>query len=85
MSDRFANLTDSDWLQIEQAAKGCIDGTSDDWPALRRAIEKITGKPFGMRRVASWLQGFCQGIMIQSGRSEPSEWIEAYLNRHDQS
>ncbi len=62
-------MNDNDWLQIEQAAAGCIDGTSDDWPHLRRAIEKITGKPFGARKTASWLQGFCEGVMIQSGRS----------------
>jgi hypothetical protein len=65
-------LTKHDWLQIEQASAGCIDGTSDDWPMLRRAIEKITGKPFGMRRGASWLQGFCEGVMAQAGRVRES-------------
>jgi len=63
-----SELTDHDWLQIEQAAAGCIGGTSDEWPELRRAIEKVTGKPFGQRRSASWLQGFCEGVMIQAGR-----------------
>jgi len=63
------NLTDSDLLQIEQAASGCIDGTSDDWPALRAAIQKITGKPFGPRKSAQWLQGFCEGVMIQNERT----------------
>jgi hypothetical protein len=61
-------LTESDWLQIEMAAAGCIDGTSDQWPSLRAAIEKITGRPFGPRKTANWMQGFCEGVMIQSGR-----------------
>jgi len=61
-------LTDHDWLQIEMAARGCIDGTSDQWPSLRIAIEKITGSPFGPRKTANWMQGFCEGVMIQSGR-----------------
>lgn len=65
----FQMLTEHDWLQIEQAASGCIDGTSDDWPHLRVAIEKVTGKPFGHRKCASWLRGFCEGVLIQAGRS----------------
>lgn len=34
-------LTDHDWLQIEQAAAGCVSGTSDEWPDLRAAIERV--------------------------------------------
>jgi len=64
----FSELTEFDWLQIELAASGCISGTSAEWPALRAAIEKITGKPVGPHRTASWLQGFCEGILIQSNR-----------------
>jgi hypothetical protein len=71
MSDTVNSITESDWLQIEQAAQGCIDGTSDDWPALRAAIAKITGKPFKHRKTAAWLQGFCEGVLIQSGRPKP--------------
>ena len=66
-NERLA-LTSHDWLQIEQAAAGCVSGTSDDWPDLRVAIEKVTGDPFGRRRTAAWLQGFCEGFLIQSGR-----------------
>lgn len=62
----MTNLTDDDWLQIEQAAAGCVSGTSDEWPALRSAIEKITGKPFSNRKSAAWLQGFCEGVLAQS-------------------
>jgi hypothetical protein len=62
----YEKLTEHDWLQIDQAARGCISGTSDEWPALRKAISKITGKPFEDRKCASWLQGFCEGVMIQS-------------------
>lgn len=65
---KYEELTENDWLQIEQAASGCIDGNSDDWPALRKAISKITGKPFGDRKTASWMQGFCEGVMAQTGR-----------------
>ena len=65
----FDDLTESDWLQIEQAASGCISGTSAEWPALRAAVEKITGKPFVLAKPASWLQGFCEGVMIQAGRN----------------
>ena len=66
-------LSTDDWLQIEQAAAGCIDGSSDDWPALRGAIQKITGKPFGPRKTAAWLQGFCEGVMIQSNIARGNE------------
>lgn len=58
-------MTENDWIQIEQAASGCISGTSDEWPALRTAISKLTGKPFGDRKTASWLQGFCAGVLMQ--------------------
>ena len=65
VANRFGSLNYHDWLQIEQAASGCIDGTSDDWPALRHAIALITGQPFTYRKSAAWLQGFCEGILIQ--------------------
>ena len=76
------NLTDHDWLQIEQAAAGCCNsGTSDEWPALRLAIENITGRPFGPRRTASWMQGFCEGVMIQAGRRKGKIDIVAEAKR----
>jgi hypothetical protein len=64
----MSELTESDWLQIEQAAAGCISGTSDEWPALRIAIEKIAGHPLCDRKCAAWLQGFCEGMMLQAGK-----------------
>ena len=67
-------LTENDWMQIEQAANGCIGGTSDEWPALRHAIAIITGKPFVHRKSAAWLQGFCQGVLIQSGRESAARY-----------
>jgi hypothetical protein len=73
LASPFDDLTEGDWLQIEQAANGCVSGDSDEWPALRAAIEKITGKPFALRKPASWLQGFCEGVMIQSGRNKEQE------------
>lgn len=30
-----------DWLQIEQAACGCISGTLREWPDLARAFKKM--------------------------------------------
>jgi hypothetical protein len=69
LSTPFSELTENDWLQIEQAASGCISGDSDEWPALRATIEKITGKPFALRKPASWLQGFCEGVLIQANRN----------------
>lgn len=68
MKIQFGGLNENDWLQIEQAASGCIDGTSDDWPALRHAIALITGRTFVHRKSASWLQGFCEGVLIQRGK-----------------
>jgi len=59
-------LTDDDMIQIEMAAKGCIDGTSDDWPQLVLVIEKIRGQPLRYRRSAAWLQGFCEGFLLFS-------------------
>ena len=58
-------LTEHDWLQIEMAANGCVSGTSDEWPDLCAAIEKISGHNFGFRKPAAWLQGFCEGVMLQ--------------------
>lgn len=60
-------LTEHDWLQIEQAASGCLGGTSDDWPHLRSAITKVTGKPFAYRKSAQWLQGFCEALIATRG------------------
>lgn len=61
-------LTENDWMQIEQAAAGCISGTSDDWPALRHAVALLTSRPFVDRKSAAWLQGFCEGALINAGR-----------------
>lgn len=58
-----AELTADDWLQIEMAAKGCVSGTSDEWPALAAAIAKLRGKPFVRRVSSAWLEGFCMGAM----------------------
>lgn len=60
------DLTEHDWLQIEMAASGCISGTSDEWPHLRQAIEKLPGyeSTFEHRKPASWLRGFCQEVLL---------------------
>jgi hypothetical protein len=67
-TEPYSLLTESDWLQIEQAANGCISGTSDDLPALRHAVCMVLGHPLHHRKSAAWLQGFCEGVMIQAGR-----------------
>jgi hypothetical protein len=68
-TDCYRDLSDHDWLQIEQAANGCVSGTSDEWPHLVEAVQKVRGKPLEKSKSAQWLRGFCEGVMIQSGRS----------------
>ena len=61
-------LTEHDWLQIENAARGCCSGTSDEWPDLVAAIEKIRGEPLEHRKTAAWLSGFCAGVLSLANR-----------------
>jgi len=65
--DESSNLTEHDWSQIEMAARGCVSGTSDEWPELRVAIMKASRNRdvFWIRRPASWLHGFCLGVLSQ--------------------
>jgi hypothetical protein len=70
-------LTESHWLQIEQAASGCISGTSDEWPELRDAIERLTSERM-TRRGADWLQGFCSGAMLMRNNGV---WMHERLRR----
>jgi hypothetical protein len=72
-AEPYSLLTESDWLQIEQAAAGCISGTSDDWPALCHAVALLLGHPLHHRKSAAWLQGFCEGVMIQAGRLQEAQ------------
>ena len=58
----MSELTDHDWIQIEQAAAGCVSGTSDDWPDLVVAIEKVRGRKLN-RKSAAWLHGYCEGLL----------------------
>ena len=34
-------MTDRDWIQIEQAGKGCISGQLKEWPVLRGALWRL--------------------------------------------
>lgn len=61
-----SGASEADWIQIEMAAKGCGSGTSDEWPALVAAIARITGRKIEQRKSAAWLQGFCEGVLIQA-------------------
>ncbi len=59
------DLNDSDWLQIEQAARGMVSGSGREWPALVVAIAKIRGEPVAelCKRSAHWLTGFCEAVL----------------------
>lgn len=37
---RLDTLNAHDWLQLEQAARGCVSGSLDEWPDLINAIVK---------------------------------------------
>lgn len=61
-------MNDHDWLQIEQAANGCISGDLSEWPHLALAFKKLGIKPHQLPGVslippASELRPFCQGII----------------------
>jgi hypothetical protein len=68
--ERLASLTPHDWLQIDQAARGCISGTSDEWPHLCNAIAKLTGRPLLFPEPSAWLRGFCSGILAVAEEPE---------------
>src|SRR5690606_15605788 len=74
-----AELTADDWLQIEMAAKGCVSGTSDEWPALAAAIAKLRGKPFVRRVSSAWLEGFCMGAMSMRRTPPAADAVNADL------
>lgn len=61
--ERLESLTPHDWLQIDQGARGCISGNSDEWPHLSNAIAKLMGRPLPFAAPASWLRGFCAGVL----------------------
>ncbi|GIW89713.1 MAG: hypothetical protein KatS3mg109_0145 [Pirellulaceae bacterium] len=61
--EKLEHLDEHDWLQLEMAARGCVSGTSDDWPDLVRAIEKLRGSPLPCRLPAAWLKGFSEGVL----------------------
>ena len=58
-----------DWLQIEQAACGCISGTLREWPDLRRALVKL-GWSVKRGTPATELTALCRQIMARRGRIE---------------
>ena len=49
------------WLQIEQAAAGCVSGTLEEWPDLREALTRWgIPLPENVRSIA--LQSICLGL-----------------------
>lgn len=34
------DLDEVDWLQIDQAARGCVSGSIREWPLLARALHR---------------------------------------------
>jgi len=63
LQGKWEDLTDHDWLQIEQAANGGVSGTSDEWPDLVKAIEKVLNRKL-MRQSSAWLRGFCEALVL---------------------
>ena len=41
MTTDISKLSENDWLQIEQAASGCISGWTHEWPALVSALRNL--------------------------------------------
>lgn len=37
----MTDLTDSEWLAIEMAARGCVSGRLKEWPLLASAFRKL--------------------------------------------
>jgi hypothetical protein len=51
----ISQLTDNDWVQVEQAALGCVSGTLGEWPVLSAALKRANiypgpGTPCGLLR-----------------------------------
>ena len=56
-------LTPHDWLQLGQAASGCISGTLAEWPDLANALCKWYGTPLKPKTPATQLQMLCRHIV----------------------
>jgi len=65
-------LTSYDWIQIRCAANGGISGTSDEWPDLTKAIEKVKSGKL-TRHPAAWLRGFCEALVLRESGVIPTE------------
>ena len=57
------------WQRIKSCSEGGCDAGSDKYPDLTASITAISGYGFTARKSAKWMQGFCEGLMIQSGRA----------------
>ena len=67
------DLTERDWMHIEAAAAGFIDGESAEWPSVVRALEKVRQRPLPIRFPMIWLRGFCEGVVEMRGRLNQNE------------
>jgi len=61
----ISNLTSSDWLQIEMASKGCVSGTLEEWPRLRKILNDLGLDSRGDMRSGD-VQDICRNIVNKS-------------------
>jgi hypothetical protein len=63
------NLTEHDWLQIEQASSGCISGTIGEWPHLYAALLKV-GYNEPLATPAATIKVICNDILDMRDAAE---------------
>lgn len=61
-----------DWLQVEQAAAGCVSGTLEEWPDLNRALCRV-GVALPLETPAGSLRVICR-LLLSAG--EESDLLE---------
>lgn len=66
-------MTDHDWIQIEQAAKGCVSGTLDEWPHLKGALRRC-GVHLPKETTATALRIVC-GQIVRTTKREITEQV----------
>lgn len=69
-SEQPGIMNGHDWLQIEQAANGCVSGTLKEWPYLNIALRK-QGRYLDQEADASHMRWSCQEI-LKTRKSEPA-------------
>jgi len=58
------------WKWVKWCSEGVAgQAGSGDWLAVTASITAISGYQFTDHKSGHWLQGFCEGLMTQSGRA----------------